>query len=132
MENAPLLNTLLVYLKEMQTAIYSCSFVKSLCCPSATFGLHIRIFLSASSMQHIVIYLFIEIVLSRSYQSSDSNVSICKVCETAYISLQKCLQLPFCFAFLKQLIPLSLLHISDPLNMKARTEAHSISCDLVY
>lgn len=83
-------------------------------------------------MQHIIIYLFIEIVLSQSYQSNESNVSNCKVCGTAYISLQKCLQLAFCFAFLKQLIPVSLLHISDPLNVKTHTEAHSISCDLVY
>lgn len=131
-ENATLWNTLLLYLKEMKAVIYSCSFVKSLCCPSATFGLYIRIFLSANSMQHIVIYLFTEIVLSRSYQSNDSNISNCNVCETAYISLKKCLQLPFCFAFLKQLILVSLLHISDPLNMKVCTEAHSISCDLVY
>lgn len=83
-------------------------------------------------MQHIIIYLFIEIVLSQSYQSNESNVSNCKVCGTAYISLQKCLQLAFCFAFLKQLIPVSLLHMSDPLNVKTHTEAHSISCDLVY
>lgn len=104
----------------------------NLCSTSATFGPYIRIFMSASSMQHIIIYLFIEIVLSRSYQSHESKVSICEVCGTALITIHKCLQLPFCFAFLKQLIPVSLLHSSDPLNMKACTEAHSISCDLVY
>lgn len=90
-------------------------------------GLYFGTFLSASKIVLLYIYLLglrFKSILSKLWLQSLWNSFDTTMKTHAAVSLLCILNSLF--------IPISLLHISDSLNMKTHTEAHLISCDLVY